>query len=410
MKQDLVRILRDIFTSSGYDVTESFRYDLVAEKNGLKTLIKLTYEPDISDISDFASQITEDNGLYVIAGDVDDAIFRQAAASGVGVWGRDDIALKIGRAVLADMEGTTAELDLLETVVKKPVSKVDEVAQEAINAIFGTGKSDMVVERSFEEPVVSLAEKPPVQNIERVAEVKVYRPGSMSSAQPDTEPEAQYEARAPEYIVPGVQEGPVEVALPAPVPEVPDDSIVMSLHSSPVNISQEHAFSIATPHARGANSAVLKFVPFWRYSYSLNVEHRYKSKIIDISGDGSGCLNALNGNVETMHLDDIQKTVTVPNVEYDVKMPVTTEKEATDQLLATVIEEYTRDLRFDAAKGDTIISEHKRFKPAMSDVNLKVELVYVPIWEIKGQRNSVEVNAYSGEVLQNPVDDDVEFV
>ncbi|WP_340819786.1 hypothetical protein [Methanolobus sp. WCC4] len=403
--------MRDIFTSSGYDVTESFRYDLVAEKNGLKTFIKLTDDPDISDINDFASQISGGNGLYVVAGDVSDQIIGQAAASGIGIWGRDDIALKIGRAVLADMEGTTAELDLLETVVKKPVSKVDEVAQEAINAIFGTGKSSLVEEKAFEEPAVSLAEKPPVQHTERVAEVKFYRPGAMSSAQPPVEQDVEFIPNVPEPVVQEVrEEPPVPVTSAAPVNRAMDDHIVMSLHSAPVNISQERAFSISTPHVRGANVAVLKFVPFWKYSYSLNVEHRYRSKIIDISGDGSGCLNALNGNVETMHLDDIQSTVSVPNVEYDVKIPVTTEQEATRQLLDMIIEEYTRDLRFDATKGDAIISEHKQFKPAESDINLQNELVYVPIWEIKGQRNSVEVNAYSGEVLQNPVDDDVEFV
>jgi uncharacterized membrane protein YkoI len=146
------------------------------------------------------------------------------------------------------------------------------------------------------------------------------------------------------------------------------------------------------------------------YDYSLNVEHRYRSKIIDISGDGSGYVNALNGNQEKMNLQNVQKTVTVPNVEYDVKMPVTTEDETTKKLLDDIIEEYTRDLRFDDTKGDAIISEHKRFKPAASDINLSVELVYVPVWEVKGQRNSVEINASSGEVLRNPVDDDVEFV
>lgn len=405
-----MRILRDIFTSSGYDVTDSFRYDLVAEKNGSKTFIKLTYDPDTAELIDFAGQITDGNGLYVVAGDINNSIIAQASSSGISIWGRDDIALMIGRAVLADMEGTTSELDLFAGVVKKPVSKVDEVAQEAINAIFGTGSSTLVEQKALEEPQVSLAEKPPSHPVERVAEVKFYRPGAMSSARPPVEPEVQYEASIPEPVVQEYREEPVNVAPPVPQSRVPDDSIVMSLHSSPVNISQERAFSIAAPHVRGANAAILKFVPFWKYNYSLSVEHRYRSKIIDISGDGSGCLNALNGNVETMHLDDIQKTVSVPNVEYDVKMPVTTEEEANKQLLDMVVDEYTRDLRFDATKGDAIISEHKRFKPAASDINLNVELVYVPIWEIKGQRNSVEINAYSGEVLQNPVDDDVEFV
>ncbi|WP_292470245.1 hypothetical protein [Methanolobus sp.] len=400
-----MRILRDIFTSSGYEVTESFRYDLVAEKNGLKTIIKLSYSPDLAEISDFASQVTEGQALYVVADDAGEKVRRHAIASGVQVWGRDDVALKIGRAVLADMEGKTAELDLLETVIKKPVSKVDEVAKEAINAIFGTGTSSLVEQRAFEDPVRPLASKPHVPSVERVAEVKYYRPGTAASVQVPEDDGVEFLSNAPE-----IQEDTPVAASPEPTKSVTSNSIIMSLNSSPVNIPKDHAFSIATPHVRGANAALLKFVPFWKYNYSLNVEHRYKSKIIDISGDGSGCLNALNGHVESMHLDDIQKKIAVPDVEYDVKMPATTEDQARKQLLDMVVEEYTRNLRFDATQGDAIISEHKRFKPSASDIALIIELVYVPIWEIKGQRNSVEINAYSGEVLQNPVDDDVEFI
>ncbi len=399
MKQDLVRILRDIFTSSGYDVTDSFRYDLVAEKSGLKTFIKLSYTPDVVEVRDFASQIAEGKGLYVIAGNISDEVLRQAAASGIDVWGRDDLALKIGRAVLADIEGATAELDLLETGIKKPVNRSDEYAKEAINAIFGTGSSPHVEKRALEDKFVSRVPRAPTPSVERVTEVQYYRPRGQSSESVPEEHEVA-EVLDEQFI-----------EFPAvPVQRLPEDSMILDLHSSPVNISRERAISISTPHIRGSNGAILKFVPFWKYSYSLSVEHRYRSKIIDISGDGSGCLNALNGHSENMNLNDIRESVVVPAVEYDVKTPVTCEEDARKQLLNMIVDDYTRDLRFDDTQGEAIISEHKRFKPVESDISLQVELVYVPIWEIKGQRNSVEINASSGEVLKNPVDDDVEFV
>ncbi|MGM0771976.1 MAG: hypothetical protein ACQESU_10300, partial [Halobacteriota archaeon] len=60
--------------------------------------------------------------------------------------------------------------------------------------------------------------------------------------------------------------------------------------------------------------------------------------------------------------------------------------------------------------GEAMISEHKLFKPSMDDIRFNIELVYVPIWEVNGSRNSVEINAYTQEVLTNPVDDDVEFI
>ncbi|MEZ5334405.1 MAG: hypothetical protein R2741_03760 [Methanolobus sp.] len=341
-----MRILRDIFTSSGYEVTDSFRHDLVAEKNGMKTVIKLSYTPDPGELNEFAGQLTEGQGLYVIAGDADENILRKARAAGVRIWTRDDVALQIGRAVLADMEGKTAELDLIGTAVQKPVSKVEEVAQEAINAIFGTGTSSLVEQKAFEEPSFSLASKPTVSATERMAEVRYYRPGTSSPEPTLEDQDVEILSNAPE--VPAEKPPLVQNAQSVPLT---DDSIIMSLHSSPVNIQKDRALSIATPFVRGANSAILKFVPFWKYNYSLDVEHRYRSKIIDISGDGSGCLNALNGNVETMHLDDVRKTVAVPNVEYDVKMAVTTEDDARKQLLDMLIDEYTRDQGFDATQG-----------------------------------------------------------
>ena len=412
MKQDLVRILRDIFTSSGYDVTDSFRHDLIAQRNGLKTFIKLSYAPDLTEIREFVSQITDGEGLYVIAGEANDEVLRQAEASGLKVWRRDDMALKIGRAVLADMEGSTAELDLLEISRKKPVNRSDDIAKEAINAIFGTGSSPHVEKSALEEPLVSCFSRPSTAVAERVTEVQFYRPNVNSSESEDVEILETPELSVTPGIleVPDVAEEPRVEAPASPIQKVPMDSVIMSLHSPPVSVSRDRAISIAMPHVRGANTAILKFVPFWQYHYSLAVEHRYKSKIIDISGDGSGCLNALNGNLEEMRLTDVRESVVVPDVEYDVKMPVTTNEEAQKQLLDMVIAEYTRDLRFDASQGDAIISEHKKFKPIPSDINLQLDLVYVPIWVIKGQKDSLEINAYSGEVLQNPVDDDVEFV
>ncbi len=405
MKQNLVRILRDIFTSSGYDVSDSFRYDLVTEKNGAKTFIRLSYNPDVEDVRDFAGQISEGKGLYIMAGEGSEEILRQAKASGLNIWSRDDMALKIGRAVLADMEGTTSELDLLEPTMEKPAkNNVDEVAKEAINAIFGTGSSPHVEKKVFEAEFTS---KPPKKEpqVERVTEVQYYRPGSVSEESFSERSFPSNDSDEQEVQ----EEPPVEASVSSSQARS-GTPIVMNLHSSPVKVSLENAFSIAAVHVSGASDAMLKFVPFWKYSYSLGVEHRYRSKIVDISGNGSGCMNALNGNIETMHLDAVQKTIEVPDVEYDVKMPVTSEEEAKQELLDMIIEEHTRDIRFDDTQGEAIISEHKRFKPAPSDINLEMELAYVPVWDVKGLKNSVEINAYNGDVLKNPVDDDVEFV
>ena len=79
-------------------------------------------------------------------------------------------------------------------------------------------------------------------------------------------------------------------------------------------------------------------------------------------------------------------------------------------LLDEIIEENTREMRFNNTEGQAIIYEQRSVKPKSEDIELKVELVYIPVWEVKGKRNSLEINAYNAEVLEEPVDEDAEFV
>jgi hypothetical protein len=181
-------------------------------------------------------------------------------------------------------------------------------------------------------------------------------------------------------------------------------------YAVPLNVSKEHATNIAKQHVGIVDNVSLKFVPFWKYEYSINIEQQYKSKIIDISGDGAGCLNALNGNNELIEIKDVHDSIEVPDEEYEVKGPVLTRDEANKKLLKTIIDEHTEDVRFDEMIGDTIVSEHKLFKPSAEDVNLDLDMVYMPIWELNGKRNSVEISGHNAEVLCNPVDEDVEFM
>jgi hypothetical protein len=397
MKQDLVRILRDIFTSAGYSVADSYKHDIVAERDGNKTFIKFSSNPDIVEIKNFANQMTEGQGLYVVTGTIDDKLAGEAEKMGLRVWGRDDMALQIGKAVLADIEGAASELDLFggNTVhTSRVISKADAAAQEAINAIFGGGNSkpsDSSDTSSFMPRVFQKVNPPAVSYQEPVH----YTP------QTSQEPVIQEPVIQPATP-------PVEmVNIPEPVIQ---DSIVLNIRAAPVRLTKEHAVSIAIPHIYTYKDAILKLVPFWRYNYSLSTEHRYKSKIVDISGAASGCLNALNGIDEQLVLDDIRDSIAVPNVVYEVKHPITAEAEARAQLLERIVDEHTKDLRFDNTQGEAIISEHKRFKPVLEDIMLDLVLVYVPVWEIKGPRGSIEINAYNSELLQNPVDDDAEFL
>jgi hypothetical protein len=320
--------------------------------------------------------IADGEGLYVVTGKTDRDFLQHARDSGLRVWDRDAVALQIGRAVLADIEGSNGELDLLGDPVKKTVSKADEVAKMAINAIFGGGGPVR------EEPV---AQGSPLlarmsQRVERVPE-----------RAPITSPVVMEERQAA-------------------APAIDADSILLNLRAVPLNVTKDHAVTIAKPHIHTYQNAVLKLVPFWQYNYNLKSEQKYRSKIVDITGEGSGCLNALNGQSENFVLHDVRQSIAIPDMPYELRQSSSTKEEARKNMLARIIDEHTKDLRFDNTQGDAIISEHKRFKPSLSDIQLDIDLVYIPIWEVKGPRNSIEVNAYTGEVLHNPVDDDAEFV
>ncbi|MBN2109998.1 MAG: hypothetical protein JW705_02775 [Methanosarcinaceae archaeon] len=384
MKQDLVRILRDIFSSAGYNVADSHRHDLIAEKSGRRTYVRLSSDPDLMELRDFVSQMPDGEGLYVVTGSAGSDILQYAEDSGIKVWDRDELSFQIGRAVLADMEGVASELDLLSGQSKRRATAssaspaisttlaADEIAKVAIDSIFGKG--------------TAFKEKGPAEE----------GPSLFGNSK-----------RIPEPVIanaPARQQSDVpEAALQA-------DSILLNLHSAPVNMSREHAISTARSHVYNCRDILLKLVPFWKYEYCLSTEQRYRSKIIDISGEGSGCMNALNGNNEQLELYDIRESVAIPDVPYEVKHPVRTEEEARNELLVSIIDEHTKDLRFDNTQGEAIISEHKRFRPSPDDIELNLKLVYVPVWEVKGPRNSIEINAYNSEVLCNPVDDDAEFV
>ncbi|MDW7731393.1 MAG: hypothetical protein SCH66_03065 [Methanolobus sp.] len=387
MKQDLVRILRDIFSSAGYIVADSHKHDFIAEKNGHRTYIRLSSHPDLVEVKNFINQISDGEGLYVVTDRVGNDLLQYAEDAGLRVWDRDDMSLQIGRAVLADIEGSAGELDLLGGPEAKrssnealPVSgpritaatSADEIARIAIDSIFGNGTAFKAEAPADEVSLLS-----------------------------------RYSERPSEPVV---VNAPAQQQKDVPEPSLQADSILLNLRSAPMNMGMEHAISAARPYVYNCQDILLKLVPFWRYDYHLSTEQRYRSKIVDISGEGSGCLNALNGNTEQLVLHDVRETIAVPNVPYEVKHPMTTEDEAKKELLDSIIDEHTKDLRFDNTQGEAIISEHKRFKPVADDIELNVKLVYVPVWEVKGPRNSVEINAYNSEILRNPVDDDAEFV
>jgi hypothetical protein len=345
MKQNLSQILKGIFTSSGYRVTDSNAADLIAEKNGERMYIKFYTDIDYHSIEEFSGNIPDGTGLCVFTGDLQRNLAEEAKRKGIVVWDRDELAYQIGRAVLADLEEETA------------------------------GYEDD--ENAYQEPDYITAE----------------------------------ESRNPDPVFVSQPAGREET-LPPQAEAARNDlkrQSVLELRSTPVNIPKEKAMSIARPHLGSVGSAELTFVPYWRYTYDLHSEYQFKSKLVEITGEGEGFINALNGNAEEFSINEIKNSIVVED-EYEIRSPTTTDPEIRESLLKKISEEHTRDVKFGNTVGEAIISEHKRFRPARGDINIATELVYIPVWEVKGKRNSLEINGTTAEILQSPSDSDVEFM
>ena len=111
-----------------------------------------------------------------------------------------------------------------------------------------------------------------------------------------------------------------------------------------------------------------------------------------------------------MDIEGFGTPTRIPAVQYDVKRPNIDKKQAEKILLDFIIEKNTREMCFNNLEGQAIIYEQRSIKPKPNEIDLNMELVYIPVWEVKGKRNSLEINSYDAKVLEKPIDEDAEFV
>ncbi len=383
MKQDLLEILVDIFKSSGYNVIISSQCDILVEKNGHQAYVRCTLQPDFGEIKDFSEKIGDCTGIYVMTQKTSGDIIDYATELGIYLWDRDELALQIGRAVLVNMEQKNNCYSELET------SKTNE----ALN-LLGEPASELYIEsRKAEEEVVQGSyfsrEVVSLQTQPLVAEVIPL--------------EANYLPRTYEMKRDSNNLGQDEVS-------EPDSYEMLNIQSVEPKISKDQVLIIAKPYLSNPKDAILKFVPFWKYKYNVEAEKKFRSKVLSIVAEGKGFLNALNKSREEIEVEGLGTPTRIPAVEYELKRPNVDKKLAEKLLIDLIIQENTREMRFNNLEGQAIIYEHRSIKPKPEEIELKMELVYIPVWEVKGKRNSVEINAYNAKILEEPIDEDAEFV
>ncbi len=385
MQQDLLEILVDIFKSSGYNVTISSQCDIIVEKNGHEAYVRYALKPDYEEVKVFSEKIEGCTGIYVMTQKTSAELTNYAAGLGIHVWDRDELALQIGRAVLLNMEQKIKDL-----ICEPEILSINKTLDTSREPAFEMHSESWKAEETFKQ-------KPYFSG----------RLGPLHQSQPKRAEKTSFEAK---YLL-NTCEGRKNLSELGQV-EVPkiDSYETLNIQSVEPKISKDQAIIIAKPYLSNPKDAILKFVPFWKYKYNVDVEKRFRSRVLSIAGKGKGLLNALNKSREEMKIEEFSAPTRIPAVQYELKKPNVDKKNAEKFLINLIIEENTREMRFNNMEGQAIIYEHRSISPRPEEVELEMELVYIPVWEVKGKRNSLEINAYNAKVLEHPIDEDAEFL
>lgn len=370
-KQPVLNILKDIFQAYGYEIDTSYICDLVASRGTSERIyIKLDPDIDYNSMHTFADSMkhTEGIGLYILSNTSSDDVSDYAARHDLIFWDQHDMENRIGKAILANATGQTMELLLNSSASDKPtnVFETSDVEEPKSTNIF-----DM-----FNTPTPPGPE-PTIKG-------------------PDSKTPANIKQEAPH---------------PTSADVIKEEPLIrIQLPSMPINMAKTSALKVADTKITEIRDFLLKFIPYYSYTYDFDTKRKFRSKVIDLNAQGDGIINAITAHDSFTRFPKPLEYIEVPVHNYQIKEPHITDKEAIKVARDAIIEKHSQVLKLDEVKGDAIIYESKTVSPLEKDINITIMLVYVPVWEIRGKSNSIDINAYNGHVMDEPVDDDVEFV
>lgn len=186
----------------------------------------------------------------------------------------------------------------------------------------------------------------------------------------------------------------------APVPEQQQGSGI-SLSHYPVKVNEQAA--IRTAGIQG--TATLRFMPYFLFHYKSIGEQVYRDRRIPFDAEGWGAVNAINGI--KIELDAKQIVEDEIPASAEVADPHISKEEAAERIISELIERLTQKVRIKQEKGDAIFYEEKILKPEKKNITIESQQVYIPVWQIRGKK-IIEVNAFTGEILSEPMDEGVE--
>jgi hypothetical protein len=182
---------------------------------------------------------------------------------------------------------------------------------------------------------------------------------------------------------------------------VEEESSGITLLHFPVKLTEQAA--IRTAGIQG--TAKLRFIPYYLFHYVSSGEQVYKDRRIPFDAEGWGAINAINGI--KLDLDGKLAVETEIPASAEVSDSHIAKEEAAERMVNELIERLTQKVRIKQEKGDAIFYEEKTLKPDRKNINVETKQVYVPVWQIRGKK-IVEVNAFTGELLSEPMDEGVE--
>jgi hypothetical protein len=187
----------------------------------------------------------------------------------------------------------------------------------------------------------------------------------------------------------------------AAAPAAREEPSGISIPHFPVKLTEQAA--IRAGGVQG--TAKLRFIPYYLFHYTSSGEQVYKDRRIPFDADGWSALNAING----IKIDLDGKLVEDSEVPggAEVCSPHIRKEEATERMVSELIDRLTQKVRIKQEKGDAIFYEEKILKPDKKNIIVDTRQVYIPVWQIRGKK-IVEVNAFTGELLSEPMDEGVE--
>jgi hypothetical protein len=365
MSNKLLNVIKEVVSTYNYTVSVMQQgFDLLAEKPGNRVGIKLVDEASADDLKTFLDGL---NGsdlkvlLITMAGFSED-VKKLGSQRELMMWDRAELARQIGNAVLSGCEAPAQA---------KPAADISSLTSELY-------ASRPAIKAP--EPVQPKVVKAPEPVIEAVEEEK--------PAKKKAKPEPAVE--------------------PA---EEPAEGVSIPLHAIPIKVRDSDAVKISGAIGRAEDVELsIKFIPFWKYDYKLDVQSRYRDLTVPLNSKGSRVINAINKQVDPAPQAAPVESVDLPDTPYNVEETVVSEEEARAMAIKAIVEENTKTIRFKGTQGEAAIVEHKKFQPRPQDVEMEIELVYIPFWAVRSHKGYMEINAYDGKPTKMPIDDGAEIL